>query len=213
MADLQSEAVKQQAPAIIQHVMDFNPAYSIILSSLSLVVSLVVSFGAIYSIWILIRQLKSIEKQAKVAETSQSSKIFFTISEKWTQIYKQRNTLLSSPLMTVEQLETEFGSNYKKLFEKSHWIDVRMVCNFFESLGVMIEQQAIPLNLLFALVTVDVYKDIDDKELQIEVPEGVMYSRLKPYIQYLRKHYRPDIYLYYDNLLHKYKLHLGKDRL
>ena len=93
------------------------------------------------------------------------------------------------------------------------WAKLRDVCNFFEFLGVSLHEDHIEAEPLFVLVTVDVFKDIENGQ-PVSVADGVMYSRLKGPIEYLRAVYRPDIYWYYDEyLLPRYKQHKPKKPL
>ncbi len=122
------------------------------------------------------------------------AQIFMQIADKWSAIYQTRTKVLSSTPRTLQQLEDEFKDDYQKFMISPEWLDIRQVCNFFEFLGVALDQGFIEEGPLFVLVTV-------------EDREGKMSRNLRPYIEYLRKHYRTDVYIFYDYLFEKYRAH------
>jgi hypothetical protein len=159
----------------------------------------------------------------RLAEVSARGDVFREIAADWSRIYDARNVLLNSPVWTAEQLKETYGDNFKAFLNspsltpeerkqnpdaRPAWREIRPVCNFFEVLGVYLRQNLINAEALFVLVTVDVFRELQDGQT-IEVEEGVMYKRLKGPIEYLRSAYRPDIYEYYDKfLLQVFKEHV-----
>jgi hypothetical protein len=145
-------------------------------------------------------QLRNAIKGLQGGDKAFRAQIFMQITDKWSAIYKQRNAVLESEPTTVKQLEENKNyqendrPSYRKFLASEEWKGIREVCNFFEFLGLTLHQGFIEAGPLFVLVTVE------DKE-------GKMSRNLRPYIAYLRKHYRPDIYVFYDYLFEQYKNH------
>jgi hypothetical protein len=141
-------------------------------------------------------QLRNAIKGLQRGEKAFRAQIFMQITEKWSAIYPQRNRVLDSEPTTLKQLEEKYTENYRPFLASEEWNGIREVCNFFEFLGVSLQQGFIEAGPLFALVTVE------DKE-------GKTSSNLRPYIAYLRKHYRSDVYVFYDYLFEQYVNHKG----
>ena len=140
--------------------------------------------------------------QIKWAASSDRARIFMKIADRWSDIYDARNHVLAEPVLTKDAIFERHGRDYKKFLASDEWKAIRPVCNFFEFLGVILHQKFIRGEELFVLVTVDVFKEIVDRE-DVLVPDGVMFSKLRGPIEYLREVYRPDIYVLYDKFLLK----------
>jgi hypothetical protein len=145
--------------------------------------------------------------QMKHQQQAERARVFMEITDRWSKIYPIRNHALAAPVVSKEDLLKNYGRDYKAYLDSQEWKDLRGVCNFFEFLGVVLHQKFITPGELFVLVTVDVFKQEAAGHVE-QVPDGVMYSRLKGPISYLREVYRPDIYVFYDQyLLVRYKNH------
>jgi hypothetical protein len=156
---------------------------------------LIYTLGVVAAILFSSFQTRIAIKGAQRGDKSFRADIFMKIADKWSAIYETRNTVLNAEPTTLEQLEAKY-TNYRPFLASAEWKGIREVCNFFEFLGVVLHEGFIDKGPLFVLVTVQ------DKE-------GKMSRNLKPYIQYLRKHYRPDIYIFYDHLFEQYQKHKG----
>jgi hypothetical protein len=145
-------------------------------------------------------------KQLSIQQKSERARIFKEIADRWSDIYQKRNDVLAAPILTQADLMNTYRNNYKQFLKTKEWTNLRDVCNFFEYLGVMLHEGYIEPGPLFVLVTVDVYVDVENgQETKNDI--GVMYSRLKGPIDYLRHVYRRDIYVFYDYLRERYKAH------
>ena len=152
-----------------------------------MIVAIISMSSLIVTISIAVFQLRRVDRTFR-------SQIFMQISDKWSVIYPQRNRVLNSEPTTLKQLQEKYAGNYRSFLASEEWNGIREVCNFFEFLGVILHQGFIEAGPLFALVTV-------------EDAEGNTSSNLRPYIAFLRKHYRPDVYVFYDYLLEQYESH------
>jgi hypothetical protein len=147
------------------------------------------TLGLLATVSIAVSQLRRVDRTFR-------AQIFMQISDKWSVIYPQRNRVLNSEPTTLKQLQEKYAGNYRPFLASEEWNSIREVCNFFEFLGVILHEGFIEAGPLFALVTV-------------EDAEGKTSGNLGPYIAFLRKHYRPDVYEFYDYLLGQYEKHKG----
>ena len=150
-----------------------------------------------------LRQLETNERYTESHDRSVRANMFMAIAKEWSRVYKARNTLLSSTtVLTANDLYQKYGTKYRQFLQTDEWRQtLRPMCNFYEILGVMLEQKAIAPGPLFVLVTVDTFEAVDSSGARTPCPEGVMYQRLKGPIEYLRQQYRADIYEFYDKYL------------
>lgn len=156
------------------------------------------------------KQAVAAEEQAVIMRRSHELSVsaaradsLFEIANRWSAIYLARNAVLAAEPIWEGRLAKEYGTDFNRFLNSPDWLEVRDVCNFFELLGMMLRENMVTREALFVLVTVDRFSDPD-------FPEGVMFERLRGRIEYLRKHYRPDIYTYYDQyLLPEYRKYLN----
>lgn len=155
-------------------------------------------------------QIRAARKQFELQKLAERTRSFMMIADRWSEIYNVRNAALGGSILTRDELLTKYQRNYKKFLASAEWKELRPLCNFFELLGTVLHRKYIDPDDLFVLVTVDVFKENNDGTEE-HVPEGVMYSRLKGPIEYLREVYRSDIYWFYDQyLLTRYKKHIPR---
>lgn len=119
------------------------------------------------------------------ARRVEMANVYFKIAERWTStltlLYQVRNT----PPPTLEALEAKYP-NAKDFMATTEWrTNYRLICNFFEDMGLFVYNKNIPLGTLRVLVTISE----DD------------YMLMKPVLDYLRAHYREDIYIFWNYLL------------
>lgn len=148
------------------------------------------------------RQTEILAKDHQLAVSTTKAQSLFQISDKWTAIYPSRNAVLASRDISKTALLQKYGNDYSLfLNSEEDWTSVREVCNFFEFLGMLVQGDFVDKEHLFVVVTVDRFDDP-------EYPDGILYSKLKGRIEYLRQVYRSDIYEYYDKfLLPEYRAH------
>jgi hypothetical protein len=181
------------------------------------------------SIFVSLRQLEINSKHADSQHNSARARIFLEIADRWSEILLIRKKLLKDEILTFEQLKADYEENtdetqkktFKDFLGQPRWEnDLRRICNFYETLGVMLEQGSIAPDAMFVLVTVDRYEKIQEVDAAgkpvvdatgkpVMREELQIHRRLKGAIEYLRKYYRDDIYEYYDKyLLEAYKKYL-----
>jgi hypothetical protein len=143
-----------------------------------------------------------------VESRAQRTQIFLNIADRWTKIYNDRLKIMALPDTSDAELEQLYGSNYQLLFDEKFWLSMRTVLNFFEIIGVMIHRKYIGRKEVFVLVSVDYYPTGDALErMQLAMGDldpslmATLYCKLRPYLLYLRRHYRADIYEFYDDYL------------
>lgn len=151
------------------------------------------------TLFIVYHQLNRLVKQTKINERTEIANAIWQVSDRWTAIYEQRKQVLNLRIKSDEELEEEYD-NYKKLLNSPEWNSIRSVLNFYEIVGILIHKELVPQDEVFAIVTVDQYPNADTRSKQ-NGADGRMYKILHPYILYLRKHYRNDIYHFYDRIL------------
>lgn len=159
----------------------------------------------ILQLWYVTRQIKRAGRQFELSQSTETSRIFFEVMDRWAAQYQNRCSLLAKEPTTAEALVEKYGLDASKLLDDDLWQEeIRPLLNFYEFLGVLISNDKLDqdevLERIFTLVTVDVYPD------QNYVMEaGSMYKHLEPYLKYLRSDeftaYRSDIYVYYDQEL------------
>ncbi len=154
--------------------------------------------GFIALLW----QLWSLARQTRYQQQVNRAEMFMHLSEKWTSVLDFRYKLLNSPTKaTVEDIAAHHGSP-QKLFQDDIWKNMRPVLNFYESLGLMIHQRYVSPEEAFVLITVDG---------PCEEGKSNFYTKARPYLDYLRAHYRPDIYIFYDKaLIPVYQAYMAK---
>lgn len=188
-------------------------AAAVIAASLSAIFSMVSSIASL-------KQLRINSEHASSQHRSARAHIFLEIADRWSKVLEVRRILLAKKnFFTFEQLRDEYEQNktevktYKDFLCSNVWLnELRPICNFYETLGVMLEQGSIAPSAMFVLVTVDNLEKIQesDRDGNITVREEfAVHRRLKGAIKYLRTYYRQDIYEYYDRyLLEAYRQYL-----
>lgn len=153
-------------------------------------------------------QLRRARNQVRMLQASETTKIFFEVMTRWSDVYPARNRLLAKPPAAPGELLKKYNGNPSELLNSDEWInDYRPLLNFFEFLGVLLtndvfDQEAIT-SRIFTLVTVDTFSAPDDASEQELINSGSIYLHLKPYLDFLRVEtaYRSDIYENYDDEL------------
>jgi hypothetical protein len=164
-----------------------------------------------WSVFIAILQLSVYRQQTNLADRSSWASMFLEIARKWDEILPTRNWVLESmKIRTLKDLEKEYSDesgkvNVEAYRQDKEWLEtVRPLCNFYETLGVLLKQRSISPDPLLALVTVDSYESIENTGAEGNTTldqELAIYRRLKGPIEFVRKYYRFDIYEYYDPYL------------
>lgn len=116
------------------------------------------------------------------------AKLYFDISDRWSKILKILYDVRSAPPPTRAELEDDYGADFARFMRCDEWREsYRPICNFFEDIGLMVYKKNISVEELQVLVTI--------------IPAD--YHLMKPVLDYLRKHYRSDIYVFWNYLLDK----------
>ena len=177
-----------------------------IAASISAVFTMVTTF-------IFLMQLRINRQHAGSQERSvraEWERIFLDIADRWSAILPISRKLLEAPLIhTLEELEANYENSGSKTCKDflctDEWEKIlRPICNFYETIGVILKHKCIDPDPIFVLVTVDNHETIDEVDAGGNVTERkefAIYRWLKGPIAYLRKYYRPDIYEYYDRYL------------
>ena len=119
------------------------------------------------------------------AMRTERAQLYFTISERWAVVLKALYRTRGTPPPSLEELEDTYP-NVRDFMQTGAWKDdYRLICNFFEDMGLIVHQKSLPVTTIQVLVTVS---END-------------YRLMRPVLQYLRKHYRPDIYVLWNYLL------------
>ncbi len=172
------------------------------LSNLAVIVTAL--FVAV-TMWDTRRSAKASEKAVQ-AELTKS--ISDDISKRWIDVYNMKNEIQESPIRTLSDLVEQYKDDHRKYMASPEWARMRELCAFFERIGLDLYNNKDYINKkeLFNKVTVDTFKDENGP-----VPDGVIYSRLKGPIEYLRPRYRHDLYEFYDKfLLLEYKKYINE---
>ncbi len=174
--------------------------------------SLFLSFlGIVFVIF----QLKAIYGQAGRAQRAETSRLFIEVMDRWSLQYENRNRLISTAPKSLAEIKAIYPTA-SALLTSTHWRqEIRPLLNFYEFLGVLIDNQNIDRESIFVLVTVDTFEARGEgaEHLPLTSDDCLIYQRLKPYIDFLRKEtgYRGDIYDFYDkHLLKEYLEHLNQ---
>lgn len=160
-------------------------------------------------------QLYAIYLQTKRSQRAETSRLFIEVMDRWSLQYENRNRLISAAPKTLEELSAIYP-DASALLTSTHWCEeIRPLLNFYEFLGVLIDNQNIDRESIFVLVTVDTFgvRAAKVPDGQLTINDCVIYQRLKPYIDFLRTKtgYRGDIYDFYDrHLLREYLEHVNQ---
>lgn len=154
----------------------------------------------IAQLWYVTRQIKRTRHQFELSQSAETSRLFIEVMDRWAAQYENRCSLLAKVATTAEALKGRFEGPSDLLAGDEWQQEIRPILNFFEFLGVLLNNDKLDKDdireKIFTLVTVDVYPN------QTYVREnGTLYQHLMPYVKYLRDTYRTDIYEYYDKQL------------
>lgn len=117
--------------------------------------------------------------------------VYFKIAERWTTTLNLLYQVRNAPPPSLETLEAMYP-NAKDFMATDEWrTNYRLICNFFEDMGLFVYNKNIPLGTLRVLVTISE----DD------------YLLMKPVLDYLRANYREDIYIFWNYLLREANRH------
>ncbi|NHK29606.1 hypothetical protein FF098_016990 [Parvularcula flava] len=118
-------------------------------------------------------------------QKTEQAQLYFEIATRWSAVLQKLYVVRAAPPPSLQELE-QYYDNCADFMTTSQWKDeYRMICNFFEDLGLLVYNKNIPIDIIRVLVTVS----NDD------------YILMKPVLDYLRKCYRHDIYSFWNYLL------------
>lgn len=181
--------------------------------------SLVLSTAGLFLVVI---QLYALYRQADRSQRAETSRLFIEVMDRWSLQYENRNRLISAAPKTLADIKSIYP-DATALLNSTHWREeIRPLLNFYEFLGVLIDNQNIDRESIFVLVTVDTFDcwastgtGLRGKTRKVTLDDCTIYQRLKPYINFLRQEtgYRGDIYEFYDrHLLREYLDHANHKR-
>ncbi len=125
--------------------------------------------------------MKSNQRTAKTEQT----RLYFAIAEKWTEVLAILYEVRRTPPPSVEELEQAYG-DVSAFMATADWkTKYRVICNFFEDIGLIAYNENLPLATIRVLVTISA----DD------------YKMMKPVLDFVRANYRSDIYHFWNYLL------------
>lgn len=117
---------------------------------------------------------------------AQEAQVYFTVGEKWSKTLNLLYAVRAAPPSSLAEIEAQFGTAYSQFMATPEWRETyRPICNFFEDIGLLVYKRNISLETVRVLVT------ISEED----------YVTLRPVLDYLRKHYRADIYSFWNYLL------------
>lgn len=138
-------------------------------------IAVLVGIGALYF------QLRGLAHNARADQ----ARFYLEVAQRWTVILKLLYHVRNNPPPSLEELERTYPDP-RQFTSTEDWQETyRPICNFFEDIGLMVKTGTMTIKELRVLVTV---LDSD-------------YVLLKPVITYLRRKYRPDIYIFWNYLL------------
>jgi len=151
---------------------------SIDASDLGMVIAVLSCVAVIGTLWI------DIVSNRRAMRTERAQ-LYFTISERWAVVLQSLYRTRGAPPPSLEELEQTYP-DVRDFMQTPAWKDdYRLICNFFEDMGLIVYQKSLPVTTIQVLVTVS---END-------------YRLMRPVLLYLRKHYRPDIYVLWNYLL------------
>jgi hypothetical protein len=191
---------------VITSPSGFSEHWTMIGGMWGVVIGLISTTVSIIGLVIVYLGFKRTRIQISLGQSAETSRMFIEVMDHWNTHYKIRNELIGSEPTSLAEIEGKFGSDYKEFLKTEYWREkIRPLLNFYEFLGVIIENYQVNKGAMkrqiFTLVTVDVPDDISLSNFTVD--DLRIYQRLTPYISYLRKYYRKDIYEYYDKYLLK----------
>jgi len=125
------------------------------------------------------------------ARRVEMANVYFKVAERWTATLSLLYQVRNMPPPSLEELEKKYP-NAKDFMATDEWrSNYRLICNFFEDMGLFVHNKNIPLGTRRVLVTISE----DD------------YLLMKPVLDYLRNNYRQDIYIFWNYLLREAHRH------
>ena len=153
-------------------------AFTITFDGASFVLLIITTAGLGIGIW------QTSQNMLRTQKTEQAQ-LYFEIATRWSAVLQKLYLVRAAPPPSLAELEANHGT-CADFMKSSQWKDeYRMICNFFEDLGLLVYNKNIPIEIIRVLVTVS----NDD------------YMLMKPVLDYLRKCYRHDIYSFWNYLL------------
>jgi len=144
----------------------------------SFILLIITAIGLCIGIW------QTSQNMLRTQKTEQAQ-LYFEIATRWSAVLQKLYVVRAAPPPSLQELEKYYDS-CAEFMTTSQWKDdYRMICNFFEDLGLLVYNGNIPIEIIRVLVTVS----NDD------------YMLMKPVLDYLRKCYRHDIYSFWNYLL------------
>ncbi|HEX4032732.1 MAG TPA: hypothetical protein VHX20_20400 [Terracidiphilus sp.] len=151
-------------------------------------------------------QVRVNSKHAGSQDRAVRADIFLKIADRWSRVLLiRRNLIDKGKVTTYQELDAQYGPRARDYLISDEWQKtMRPICNFYEILGVMLEQRSIEPEALFVLVTVDTVNKFEGHDAAGNPLQQVglaIHRQLQGPIEYLRRNYRSDIYVYYDKYL------------
>ncbi|GGD08949.1 hypothetical protein [Aquisalinus flavus] len=153
-------------------------AFAMTFDGASFVLLIITTGGLAIGIW------QTSQNMLRTQKTEQAQ-LYFEIASRWSAVLQKLYLVRATPPPSLEDLEKNHAS-CADFMKSSQWKDeYRMICNFFEDLGLLVYNRNIPIEIIRVLVTVS----------------NADYMLMKPVLDYLRKCYRHDIYSFWNYLL------------
>jgi hypothetical protein len=118
----------------------------------------------------------------KVTDRNSRAQILLEIADRWTEVLKVRYEIRKDLDRYKKLRETYAALSVREFTATDEWRNLRVLCNFYEFIGLITYHKLISLETMLVLVTVD----------------RADYDLARPVVEWLRKEYRPDIYLFWD---------------
>ena len=188
----------------LPHFYDKLSAWS---AAAAAVVALATMLLVVYQLRKLRDQMATETKAFEHQTSAYKAQMLLSLSEKWTAILPARYAMMTF-LADGKNRDAYIGTaanprTTSAFFGQEEWHSptkgLRCVLNFFETLGLLIEQGYIDAADAFVLVSVDNFPDEATNGKLAE--DGSFFKLVKPVLDYLRANYRSDMYVWYDQYL------------
>lgn len=124
-------------------------------------------------------------RAGKRASRTEQAALYFDLSERWSVVLSLLYQIRLTPPPTVEELRRTHP-DVRTFLMTENWRELyRPICNFFENVGLIVHNRNLDIETVRVLITVN------EED----------YVALSPILEYLRRHYRNDIYVFWDYLI------------
>lgn len=134
--------------------------------------------------------------QVRGVKRAERAQMFLDLSQRWTATYDHRQAVMK--ITAPDKIVAAYGSDYRLLLESDHWKHIRPLLNLFETIGLLVYRGYVNPADIFVLVSVDNFPDPAGPN---DPSTGLLLEKMRPFIAHLRRHYRHDIYVFYDRFL------------